>query len=275
MELNSIKYSVENQIGTIMLSRPERNNSWSGRMHIEYRHMLAKAEADPAVRVIVVTGDPAGRTFCPGADTAILSGLSERGLYSDGLPQDIPTPGYGVRPEFDAAFAYHFGLTKPVIAAINGAAAGIGLVLACFADLRFAASGVKFTAAFSRLNLPSESGFAWILPRIVGVTNAADILMSSRVFLAEEAKEMGLLNKVLPADELMAYVYAYAANLVQNTAPGSLRMTKNQIYADQHRPVNEAVKEAERLLDGAISHPDAAEGIAAFLQKRPAKWQGR
>ena len=274
MELNSVKYGVENQIATITLSRPERKNAWSGRMKTEYRHLLAKAEDDPDVRVIVVTGDPAGGTFCPGADTAVLSGLSERGPLNDGLPNEVAKPGYGVRPEFDAAFAYHFGLTKPVIAAINGAAAGVGMVLACFADLRFAVAGAKFTAAHGRLSYPAELGISWILPRLVGVTHAADILLSSRVFLAEEAMEMGFLNKVLPAGELMPHVYAYAANLVENTSPGSLRMTKNQIYADLHRPVNEAVKDAERLLNSSIGHPDAREGIKAWLEKRPAKWQG-
>ncbi|MEQ1888005.1 MAG: enoyl-CoA hydratase-related protein [Alphaproteobacteria bacterium] len=274
MELKTIKYAIEHQVATITLSRPKRMNAWTGRMHTEYRHMLAAAEADPGVRVIVVTGDPEGRWFCPGADTAAVSGHAARGSYDAGTPADIAMPGFGTRPEFDANFAYHFGLTKPVIAAINGAAAGVGLVLACFADLRFAVAGAKFTAAHGRLSYPAELGISWILPRLVGVTHAADILLSSRVFLSEEAMEMGFLNKVLPADELMPHVYAYAANLVENTSPGSLRMTKNQIYTDLHWPVNEAVKAAERLLNASIGHPDAAEGIKAWLEKRPAKWQG-
>lgn len=274
MQLKTIIYSIEKQVAFITLSRPERKNSWNAQMHAEYRHVLAAAEADPAVRVIVVTGDPAGGAFCPGADTAVVAGLSDRGRYEAGLPRDVAMPGYGTRPEFDATFAYHFGLTKPVIAAINGAVAGIGLVLACFADLRFASAGAKFTAAFSRLNLPSESGIAWILPRIVGVTHAADILLSSRVFTAEEAAIMGLVNKVLPPDELMPHVRSYAAMLVEKNSPGSLRMTKNQIYSDLHRPLNEAVVESEKLLNAAIAHPDAGEGIKAWLEKRPAKWQG-
>ncbi len=274
MELKTIQCAVENQVAFITLSRPKRMNAWTGRMHMEYRWALAMAEADPKVRVIVVTGDPAGTAFCAGADTAALEGHSQKGRYDAGVTADIATPGYGVRPEFDATFAYHFGLSKPVIAAINGAAAGIGLVLACYADLRFAAAGAKFTAAHGRFNFPAEFGLSWVLPRIVGLTHAHDILLSSRVFLAEEAMAMGMLNKLLPGDALMPYVRGYAAMLVEKSAPGSLRMTKQQIYAGLHQPVNEAVADSERLLNAAITHPDYKEGLSAWLEKRPAKWIG-
>ncbi|MSP43533.1 MAG: enoyl-CoA hydratase [Alphaproteobacteria bacterium] len=274
MELKTTRYAIEAQVATITLSRPKRMNAWTGRMHTEYRHLLARAEADPEVRVIVITGDPAGGAFCPGADTAAVSGHAERGAYDAGTPEDIAKPGFGVRPEFDANFAYHFGLTKPVIAAINGAIAGVGLVLACYADLRFAVPGAKFTAAHGKLNYPAELGLSWVLPRLTGITHAADILLSCRVFLAGEALQMGLLNKVLPPDDLMPYVRDYAAILVEKNSPGALRMTKNQLYTDQHRPVNEAVKEAERLLDASVNHPDSREGILAWLEKRPARWQG-
>ncbi len=274
MELKTIQYRIEQQTAWITLSRPRRKNAWTGRMHMEYRHVLARAEADPLVRVIVVTGDAQGGAFCPGADTAAVSGHAARGGYDSGTTEDIAKPGYGVRPEFDATFAYHYGLSKPVIAAINGAVAGVGLVLAAFADLRFAAAGAKFTTAHGKLNYPAEFGLSWVLPRLVGVTHAADILLSSRTFLAEEAFEMGLLNKVLPGDALMAHVREYAAMLAEKNSPGSLRMTKQQLYADLHRPLNAAVEESERLLNEAVTHPDAAEGIAAWLEKRPAKWRG-
>lgn len=274
MELKTIRYGVENQIATLTLSRPKRRNAWTGRMHMEYRHVLALAENDPAVRVIIVTGDPEGGAFCPGADAAAVTGHTEKGRYDGGTTADIALPGYGVRPEFDATFAYHFGLTKPVIAAINGAVAGVGLVLACFADLRFAVAGTKFTAAHGKLNFPAEFGISWILPRLIGVTHAADILLSSRIFLAEDALRMGLLNQVLPADQLMPEVRAYAARLIASNSPGAVRMSKRQLYSDLHRPVNEAVMESEHLLNAAVSHPDASEGAAAWLEKRPPVWQG-
>ncbi len=272
MELKTIKYEVADHIATITLSRPHRMNAWTGRMHTEYRHVLKQFEDDRSVRVIVLTGE--GKAFCAGADMAALEGHSEKRRYDPGTPDPLAEPGYGVRPEFDATFAYHFGIRTPIIAAINGAAAGIGLVLACYADLRFAVEGAKFTAAHGRFNFPAEFGLSWLLPRIVGLTHANDILLSSRVFLAEEAKGMGLLNDVLPTDKLMPVVNDYAAMLVERVAPGSLYATKRQIYTDLHRDAASAVQEAEGLLNEMVQEPDYKEGVKAFAKKRPADWQG-
>src|SRR6478609_9504806 len=147
MELKATCYEVADGVAVVTLSRPKRRNAWTGRMHTEYRWILREADEDPAVRVIVVTGDPEGQAFCAGADLQALEGHSAKGGYDPGTPEDIAEPGHGVDPAFDAAFAYHFGVGKPIIAAINGAAAGVGLVLSAFADLRFSAPGVKFTAA--------------------------------------------------------------------------------------------------------------------------------
>jgi enoyl-CoA hydratase/carnithine racemase len=274
MDLKTIKLERREVIATVLLSRPHRRNAWTGRMHTEYRHVLQELDADPTVRVIVVTGDPEGKAFCAGADTAALEGHSDKGRYDSGTKDDIARPGFGVREEFDATFAYHFGISKPIIAAINGAAAGIGVVMAAFADLRFAAKGAKFTTAHGRFNFPAEFGLSWVLPRIIGLTHANDLLLSSRVFLAEEAMEMGFLNKCLPSDELMPAVYDYAAMLAKGAAPGSLRETKWQVYTDQHRDVGTAVAEAERLLEEMVKHPDYKEGIKAWMEKRPAKWTG-
>jgi enoyl-CoA hydratase/carnithine racemase len=274
LELKAVRYAIADRIGVITLARPKRRNAWTGRMHTEYRWCLQEADRDPSVRVIVVTGDPDGQAFCAGADLGALEGHAEKGRYDAGTPEDIATPGYGVDPAFDASFAYHFGLTKPVIAAINGPAAGVGLVLAAFADLRFAAAGAKFTTAHGRFNFPAEFGLSWILPRIMGLTHANDILLSSRVFTAAEAKAMGFLNKVLPAEALMDHVLAYAKNLADQVAPGSARETKHQIYRDLHRGAADAVVEAERLLETMIRHPDYGEGVKAWMEKRRAEWAG-
>jgi enoyl-CoA hydratase/carnithine racemase len=274
MELKAIRYEVADGIAVVTLARPKRRNAWTGRMHTEYRWILREADRDPAVRVIVVTGDAEGQAFCAGADLQALEGHSQRGGYDAGTPEDIAEPGFGVDPAFDAAFAYHFGVGKPIVAAINGAAAGVGLVLAAFADLRFSVPGAKLTAAHGRFNFPAEFGLSWVLPRIVGLTHANDILLSSRVFTAEEAQAMGFLNRIVPAERLMDEVLAYARQLATTVSPGSARETKRQIYRDLHRDAAKSVQVAEALLDQMAREPDYKEGVKAWMEKRPPKWGG-
>lgn len=263
-------YEVADRVGTITLNRPDRLNAWTGRMHTEYRWALDRADRDPDVRVIVVTG--AGRGFCAGADSAALGGHVERGGYDPGTAPDIATPGFGVDAEFDHDFAYHFGLSKPTIAAINGAAAGVGLVLACYCDLRWAAAGAKLTTSHGKLGLPAEYGLSWLLPRLIGVTRANDLLLSSRVVPAEEAYDLGLLNGVVPAEDLMPTVLAYAATLADGVSPASLRSTRHQIYRDLHGGVGASVEDAALRLDSMMQGPDFTEGVAALTQKRPPRF---
>jgi enoyl-CoA hydratase/carnithine racemase len=274
VELKTTRYDIADRVATITLSRPKRRNAWTGRMHTEYRWLLNEANRDPGVRVIIVTGDPDGQAFCAGADLGALEGHAEKGRYDPGIDDAIATPGFGVDPHFDARFAYHFGLDKPVIAAINGAAAGVGLVLAAYADLRFAAEGAKFTTAHGRFNFPAEFGLSWVLPRIVGLTHANDLLLSSRVFTAQEAMAMGFLNGLLPPQDLMRHVTNYATNLADTVSPGSARETKRQIYRDLHRDAASAVEAAEALLEQMVTHPDYGEGVKAWMQKRAAQWVG-
>jgi enoyl-CoA hydratase/carnithine racemase len=271
MELKATRYDVRDGIATITLHRPDRLNAWTGRMHAEYSYSLAQADADPAVRAIVVTG--AGRGFCVGGDAAALEGHVRKGGYDPGTPDTMATPGFGTATEFDAAFACHFGLAKPVVAAMNGAAAGVGLALACFADLRFAAAGAKFTTAHGKLNLPAEFGLSWLLPRMIGLTRANDLLLSSRVFLAEEAKSWGLVNDVFAPEELLERTYAYVRTLVSSVSPRSLRETRWQIYRDLHRSVRSAVEDSETLIREMMKEDDYAEGVRAFLEKRPPRWR--
>ncbi|MGE3077013.1 MAG: enoyl-CoA hydratase-related protein [Dehalococcoidia bacterium] len=266
MELKATRYAVEERIATITLARPHRLNAWTGRMHTEYRWCLEQAEENSEVRVIIVTGE--GRGFCAGADSQALEGHIEKGGYDSGIREAVANPGYGVRPEFDTNFAFHFGLTKPVIAAINGPAAGVGLVLACFADIRFAAAGAKLTTAHGRLGLPAEFGLSWLLPRLIGLSRAQELLVSSRVFLTEEAAEIGLIHQVLPPEELIPAVRAYAANLASRVAPSSMRVTRHQVYTDLHRDIGSSVAESEQLLNQLMRGHDYREGVKALLEKR-------
>ncbi|TNE36541.1 MAG: enoyl-CoA hydratase [Alphaproteobacteria bacterium] len=271
MELKTIDYEQRGRVALITLARPHRMNAWTGRMHTEYRHCLEQAEQDARIGAIVITGK--GRAFCAGADMAALEGHVEKGGYDPGTPDPLAEPGFGVRPEFDASFAYHFGLSKPVIAAINGAAAGVGLVLACFADIRFAAKGAKFTAAHGRFNFPAEFGLSWVLPRQIGLTRAMDLLLTSRIFLSEEAMEMGLLNRLLETEDVLPEALAYAQSLTENIAPASLRETKWQVYTDLHRDVASAVNTSEELIENLSTEPDYKEGVRAFTQKQKPHWR--
>jgi enoyl-CoA hydratase/carnithine racemase len=271
MELKNTEYEVDSQgVAIIWLNRPHRMNAWTGRLHTEYRHLLERANSDTAVRAIVVTGR--GRGFCVGGDSEALSGHADRGGYDAGISADIAKPGYGTDEHFDASFAYHFGLDKPVIAAMNGPAAGVGLALACFADLRFAVPGVKFTTAHGKLNLPAEYGLSWMLPKIVGLGRANDLLLTSRVFTSDEALTLGFVNQIFEPAELVAQTVAYAHQLIASVSPNSLRQTRWQIYKDLHRDVASAVIESERLIEDMAMEEDFKEGIAALVEKRPPDW---
>ena len=272
MDLKATEMTIDDGVGVITLCRPARMNAWTGRMHTEYRSCLAELDNEPGVGVIVVTGK--GRGFCVGGDAEALQGHAKKGGYDPGTPKTMATPGYGVDERFEASFAYHFGLQKPILAAVNGPAAGVGLALACFTDLRFAAAGARFTTAHGKLNLPAEYGLSWLLPRMVGLTRANELLLSSRVFTAEEALAMGLVNDVLPPDQVLDHTLAYARDLIGKVAPNSLRQTRWQIYRDLHRDVAGAVVDSESLLDEMMREPDYAEGVAAFLEKRPPNWNG-
>ncbi len=270
MELKVTELECHEGIATIWLDRPHRLNAWTGRMHTEYRWCLEQADQDAEVRAIVVTGR--GRGFCVGGDANALAGHARKGRYDAGTAERLARPGFGRAAQFDAAFAYHYGLSKPVVAAVNGPAAGVGLALACFTDLRFAAAGAKFTTAHGKLNLPAEYGLSWLLPRMVGLSRATELLLSSRVFTAEEALDLGILNQVHPAEEVLARTYDYVANLLLTVSPASLRQTRWQIYEDLHRTAAESVVASERLIDEMASQPDYREGVAAFLEKRAPQW---
>ena len=270
MELKATRMEQADGVGTIWLNRPRRLNAWTGRMHTEYRWCLKQLDEDGDVGVIVVTGT--GRGFCVGGDAEALSGHAERGAYDPGTAPDLATPGYGVATEFDAPFACHFGLAKPIIAAINGPAAGVGLALACFTDLRFAVPGAKLTTAHGKLNLPAEYGLSWILPRLTGLARANDLLLTSRIFTTDEAWQLGIVNELVAADDLLNRVHEYAASLIETVSPNALRQTRWQIYRDLTASAAAAVRRSETLINEMMAEPDYAEGVAAFREKRRPWW---
>ena len=263
MAYETLLTEISDSVLTVTMNRPERLNAFTTTMMNEWLALCDAIDGDDDVRAVIVTG--AGRGFCAGAD---LGGGADTfdagGSQASGVPRD----GGG------RVTLRLYDLTKPIIAAINGPAAGVGLVMACYADLRFAAKGAKLTTAHGKLNLPAEFGLSWLLPRLIGLTRAGELLLSSRVFLTDEAFELGLLNALLDADELLPYTYDYARRLADTVSPGSLRETKRQIYTDQHRDVGAAVRAAHALLERMMTEADYREAVAAFTEKRAARWSG-
>ena len=265
LTLKATSWETVGRVAVIRLNRPHRNNAWTGHMHHEYRALIERAETDPDIRCIVVTGE--GRSFCVGADSEALVGHVDKGGYDPGLPAELPTPGYGVRDDYDDDFVFHYGLRTPVIAAINGPCAGVGFVLACYADLRYAAKGARLATANARLGLPAEFGLSWVLPRLVGVTRAAELLLTGRKFRAEEAEGWGLFNEVIEPDELMAHVMEVARGVAEDVGPNAVATTKWQLYRDAHRGIGPAVADAQQLMREAMSGPEFAEGVRAFRDR--------
>ena len=247
---DEVLYRVDDGVAVITLNRPERLNAWTPPLQTQYFDRLAQAASAREVGAVVVTG--AGRGFCPGADMEYLQGLDGAG---PARPDTRPT-------------TFPLTVQKPMIAAINGACAGIGLVQALMCDLRFAAAGAKITTAFARRGLVAEHGMSWILPRLVGPARALDLLMSGRVVLGEEAAELGLVNRALSGDRLLDETLAYARDLATNCSPASMATMKRQVYGDLQRGLSEALEEANRLMVESLGAPDFREGVSSFLERR-------
>lgn len=255
----AVLYDVRDGVGVITFNRPQRLNAWGPEIAAGFYAAIDHAEDDPAVRAIVVTGS--GRGFCAGADLGPATSLE--GPDADTSDTDVAQL-VGDRPA-------HFltELRKPVIAAINGYCVGIGLTHALMCDIRFASAGAKFATAFSRRGLIAEHGITWILPRLTGWGAAMDLLLSGRTFLAEEARELGLVNDVVAPELLLTRAVDYARDIAANCSPASLAVIKSQAYRDALDDVAAVTARAETLMYESLARPDVIEGITSFLAKRP------
>ena len=267
-----IRYEVADPMATITLNRPQALNAWTDRMASEVKHAIARAESDPNAVAIVITGE--GRGFCAGADLNDLKDISE-GERDAGVPAGLDAdPGDpSLGEDFRGTYTYLLSVRKPVIAAINGAAAGMAVPIALCCDLRFASEKALFTLAFSKRGLIAEWGSAWLLPRLVGPSHALDLLWSSRKVDAQEALRIGLVNRVLPHDELMPAVRKYAADLAAECSPTSLAIMKRQVWQQMTRELGPSEKEAVKLMIESFDRPDFREGVMSFLEKRPPKFR--
>jgi enoyl-CoA hydratase/carnithine racemase len=278
MPYEEILYEVADRVATVTLNRPAKLNAWTRKMENEVGAALAQAEADDKVRVIILTG--AGRGFCAGADMQTLDGLaggtrSEEELKA-ALASWLAGPRRpGARPDFQKTYSYFPAVGKPILAAVNGPAAGLGLVVALYCDLRFASDQARFSTAFSRRGLIAEHGISWLLPRLVGVANALDLLYSARMIDANEALHMGLVNRVLPQATFLEGVRAYAVELANLVSPRSLRVIKRQVYEGLFQTLGEAIDTANDEMIRSFTCADFREGVAHFLEKRPPAFTGK
>ena len=269
-------YNVANRVATITLNRPDKLNAWTPLMESEVRSHMENAEQDDEVRVIVLTG--AGRGFCAGADMSRLSAVAERGLDDRGREQvlrDGANRREGAAPDFQKKYSYFPAIGKPVIAAINGPVVGLGLVITLYCDLRLASGASRFSTTFAQRGLIAEYGMAWMLPRIIGIANALDLLFSARTIDAAEALRMGLVNRVFPQETFLEKAQESAQELASTVSPRSLRIIKRQVYEAMSQPLAEAFDISVREMMACFRTEDFKEGVAHFVEKRPAAFTGK
>lgn len=263
---------VDDPVATITLNRPDALNAWTETMGAEVRDAVGRAGRDSAVVGIVLTG--AGKGFCAGADMKQLSSLSSgEPAPAEGAPfagRDTPSPGEASWGEdVRGTYTYLLSVPKPIIAAINGPVAGMGVPIALSCDLRFMASTTVLTTSFAQRGLVAEWGLSWLLARLVGPAHALDLLFSARRVDGEEAFRMGLVNRALPIDEVLPAAQEYVRELARTSSPASMAVMKRQVYTELHAGLGAAERHAIELMRESFGRPDFKEGVASYLERRP------
>jgi enoyl-CoA hydratase/carnithine racemase len=266
MQFTEIRYELADQVLTITLDRPQRLNAYTQTMQRELIEAFDRADAEDDVRAILVTG--AGRGFCAGAD--LEAGGSTFDWRERQTEDEIPRDGGG------RLALRIFDCTKPVIAAINGPAVGVGITMTLPMDIRIAAEGARLGFVFARRGIVPEACSSWVLPRIVGISQAMEWVASGRVFNAEEALSGRLVRSVHPADELMPAARALALEIAQNAAPVSVALARRMLWTMLGADHPMAAHRADsRAMFARGQSADAREGVTAFLEKRPAEFPDR
>jgi len=278
MSFETIEYSVEGHVATIALNRPDRLNAITDEMELELLEAMRTADVSEDVRVIILTG--IGKGFCAGADIGLLQNVTQ----TDWATADIEEKRTEFMPErphdtaasdFQKTWSYFPAISKPIIGAINGAAVGLGFVLQLYCDIRIASDKAKFGTAFAQRGLIAEHGVSWLLPRMVGVSNALDMLYSARIVKADEALSMGIVSRVVPDAELMATVKEYAEMLATTVSPRSQQVMKKQIYEALFMNLGDAIEAANDEMFASFKCDDFKEGVAHFVEKRAPQFTGR
>ncbi|HUO11557.1 MAG TPA: enoyl-CoA hydratase-related protein [Caulobacteraceae bacterium] len=261
-----ILFEIVGRVALIRLNRPQQLNALTYSMLAEIRRRVAEAEKDPEVTAIAFIGE--GRGFCSGIDAEVLRATTEAGQSGRSA-----SAGDSASADPPGIFSYLPLVSKPVISAVNGVAAGAGFVLAMMSDLRFGSEAASFTTIFSKRGLIAEHGASWVLPRLLGPSRALDLLWSSRRIDAAEAYRLGLLDRVTPMDELLDAVVAYVDDLASQISPGAIAVMKSQVWRHLSEPMLPALADADRLTQAQLKHPDAREGAMALIERRAPKFQ--
>lgn len=233
---------------------------------------IRAASSDDQARGIILTG--AGKGFCAGADMSMLSAISDESSPRAEFLFNVKVEG-DVRANFQEKHAWLLTVPKPIIAAINGPAVGLGFILPLYCDFRFASERARFLVIFSKRGLVAEYGLAWTLPRLVGVGNAVELMYTSKFVDAREALRIGLVSRVLPEENFLGAVQEFARELAPTVSPRSLRVMKRQIYTGLLQNLGEAFDLAIEEMKGSFGTEDFKEGVAHFLEKRPSAFTGR
>jgi enoyl-CoA hydratase/carnithine racemase len=265
MSYDQILFEVSENVATITLNRPDRLNAFTPTMFAELRDALNKVEAEDNLRLSIVTG--AGRCFCAGMDMALGASTFDQTQLAETA---APTQDTGL---ITIAMEFYFGLKKPVIVAINGAAVGVGVTMILPFDIRIAAESARLALAFNRRGVLPELASPWLLPRMIGISKAAELMYTGRMLSAQESLEYGLVSKVVPDDQLMSAARELADEIIVNCAPVSTSLTKQMLWqflleTDVHKA--EAIN--NRYFAWSGMQPDAREGVVSFLEKRPPEW---
>jgi enoyl-CoA hydratase/carnithine racemase len=263
-----VRYEVADHVATITLNAPERMNTISGPMLDAISRFLLQADHDPDVRCIVLTG--AGRAFCAGLDLAAQSKTTSGGLGNLGTPSS----GAGEFDIRDAPPTVLHNLDTPTIAALNGGSAGYGLDLALGCDIRVATASAKLATGFAKRGILPESGGTWLLPRMIGYAKAAELTFRGRTLTAAEAAELGIVNHVVADDEFATFTAELAGEIAAN-APLAVRAIKRMMRAAETETFEQHIHHVFLQLLPLLGTSDFREGVAAFMEKRPAQFTGR
>ena len=279
--LEDMTLETRGKVAIITLNRPDKLNAWTAAMERSMRSALAACAKDDAVRAIVVTG--AGRGFCAGADMNLLQSIDPKA----GEKRDLAQANAGATYDWDRSlgpdisghmsgrFGYMPQIPKPIIAAINGPCAGLGMVFTLWCDMRIGADDMFFTTSFAKRGLIAEHGISWLLPELAGHAVAMDLLFSARRVDAGEAKSVGLLNKTVPTQELVNEAVAYAQEMAETVSPRSVAVMKAQVWKSRFQSLSEAIETGDSEMQKSFASEDFQEGVDHFVEKRAPHFTGR